>query len=652
MKMAALPLLLCLAQNFIFAADSLPPLTGLPPQTVEQLWAGYDPNKEPLEVEVVHEWTRNGITTRMLVYTIGTFKGVKSRMGAYYAFPAQAGGKMPGLLYMHGGGQRAQRETVEAAAENGYAAISINWGGKAMDDQNPGDAGTDWGAVDATQTTHNTHYNSLAPDAKTLDSVESPRNSNWYLIVIGARRALTFLQQQPQVDPQRLGVAGHSMGGKLTVMTAGTDSRVKAAVPSCGGTGRGLADLNGVPPTNAQTLSFETIDDIPYLRRITCPILYTGPQNDFNGHLDNLYANWQVLSEKSPRFSISPHFNHRHLPEAAFAGPHFFDVYLKGEGSYPNTPELKVDLHTADHVPQATLKPDRADDVVTVQIFYTIDPQAVTCFWRSAAATRHGNEWTATCPTISTELPMRVMANVFYRLPKPIVGPPWEAKSPETFLVSSWGKDFAAADLQSAGVKATESVERLIQGHFEDWRDWYQLSPDNPVHHQAITRKIKDPKWRGPDAASLTIDVLDPTGGELALTFEMNGWNAYVGSKQGSYYAAKPIAKSSDWQTIQFTLADLKPFDEKSAPNAVSWQYLTELGLVGQVHDKGQKQAIAGSAWTSQRQIRNLRWVGGEYPKRMLLPGGKISEQELQRTFQAEITKSVEQEKRDANGTK
>jgi dipeptidyl aminopeptidase/acylaminoacyl peptidase len=47
---------------------------------------------------------------------------------------------------------------------------------------------------------------------------------------------LTFLERRPEVDPQRLGVEGHSMGGKLTVMVAGIDPRVQAAAPSCGGT--------------------------------------------------------------------------------------------------------------------------------------------------------------------------------------------------------------------------------------------------------------------------------------------------------------------------------------------------------------------------------------------------------------------------------
>ena len=79
----------------------------------------------------------------MLVYTVGTFQGQKSRRGAYYAFPANRSGTVPGILQMHGGGQRAQSETVEAAAANGYACIAINWGGNRMQDQQPGDPGTD-----------------------------------------------------------------------------------------------------------------------------------------------------------------------------------------------------------------------------------------------------------------------------------------------------------------------------------------------------------------------------------------------------------------------------------------------------------------------------------------------------------------------------
>jgi dienelactone hydrolase len=48
--------------------------------------------------------------------------------------------------------------------------------------------------------------------------------------VADARAALTFLADQPQVDPARLAVAGISLGGAHAVATAALDRRVKAAV--------------------------------------------------------------------------------------------------------------------------------------------------------------------------------------------------------------------------------------------------------------------------------------------------------------------------------------------------------------------------------------------------------------------------------------
>ena len=116
--------LIILPQYCAFSEDPFPPLAGRPPQNLDALWICYDPAKEPLDVQIVHEAEKEGITTRMLVFTVGTFKNVPSRMGADFA----------------------RRETVEAAAANGYAAITINSSGKPMESQNPGDAGTDWGA--------------------------------------------------------------------------------------------------------------------------------------------------------------------------------------------------------------------------------------------------------------------------------------------------------------------------------------------------------------------------------------------------------------------------------------------------------------------------------------------------------------------------
>ena len=99
------------------------------PKTVAALWSDFDPRKEPVDAKTVREWKDDGITYRYVTFHIGTFKGRKARMAAFYAFP-QSKDKLPGLLHLHGGGQRAFLHEVKYYAERGYACLSINWGGR------------------------------------------------------------------------------------------------------------------------------------------------------------------------------------------------------------------------------------------------------------------------------------------------------------------------------------------------------------------------------------------------------------------------------------------------------------------------------------------------------------------------------------------
>ncbi len=634
-----------LAAHVLIGADSFPPLeNGKVPQTTQELWAGYDPSSEPLDVQVLQEWKGKyegkDITTQLLTYTVGTFKGQASRMAAYYAYPSGAAGKVPGLVEIHGGGQTASRGTVEQMAANGYACVSINWGARPLPELKPGDPNTDWGAVDATQTTHVGSFFTIAPDPKTIDTVPSPRNNNWFLVTIAGRRALTFLEQQPVVDSARLGVFGHSMGGILTTMVTGTDPRVKVSVPSVGGSGDFVPEDAKRPGAGyrdriKEALYFATVDEAAVIPNIKCPILYMGPHNDFNCNYDLLNANWRKIPADLVHFSISPHLNHRHIDEAEFTRVHFLNTVLLGDGKFPATPKLEVNLKTSDGVPVATLSPDSPDQARNVQIYYSVNPHALTRFWRRAETVREGDHWTAKLPITSTGMPLFVMGNVFYPLPKPLIGPPHLRKSPENFLVSSWEQVFEPKDLQAAGVKETSSFDSMIQESFADWGDWYQLGPKF-----ASTRKLTDPKWMGPDGAELAIDVLDPEGGDFLVVFDVNQWGAYANLKTGKYYALVPLQKTADWQTLKIPLAEVKPIDPKTPPIS-SWQGITELVFTV-------AEGPAKGTWPAARQFRNLRWEGGTHTKPPLMPGGNISEEEYKRLFQQSIDQSVQLEKKDA----
>ena len=206
------------------------------PQSVADLWADFDPRRDPLEVEPVRERKENGGVFRRVRFLIGNFKGKPARMAAFYGFPEgvdgkSADGRRRAVMHMHGGGQRAFLEEVRTYVGRGYAALSVNWDGREMEESQPGDLNTDWGTVDPTQQNVPGYFN-LLPGEKQLVDHESPKNCNWYLLTIGCRRGITFLEQQPEVDPQRIGIYGHSNGGNLTLYVAGTDARVKVAAPS------------------------------------------------------------------------------------------------------------------------------------------------------------------------------------------------------------------------------------------------------------------------------------------------------------------------------------------------------------------------------------------------------------------------------------
>jgi hypothetical protein len=178
--------------------ESLPPLVdGIAPKNYDELWAGYDPRKEPLDVEVLHEWEKDGVVMRVVRFRVGIFKGKKAMFAGIYGFPKDAK-NLPSLVQIHGGGQSASENAVFTNAKRGYATLSLAWAGriaagpysvnhdgvKLFHEGKTGNPNyrvtTDWGAIDAY---HNpcrnkeTKFASTKPTPWSLDAVDSPRNN-------------------------------------------------------------------------------------------------------------------------------------------------------------------------------------------------------------------------------------------------------------------------------------------------------------------------------------------------------------------------------------------------------------------------------------------------------------------------------------------
>lgn len=82
-------------------------------------------------------------------------------------------------------------------------------------------------------------YVTLAPDYVTFGDYDIEACPEGYVSgtmkgIYNHRRALDVLQSLPQVDGDRLGSIGHSLGGHSTLFVAAFDERIKVAVTSCG----------------------------------------------------------------------------------------------------------------------------------------------------------------------------------------------------------------------------------------------------------------------------------------------------------------------------------------------------------------------------------------------------------------------------------
>ncbi len=520
-----------------------------PPQTVAETWAQFDAKAEPLEVETIRAWQEDAIPLRHIRYVVGTFEGRKTRVAAYYALP-HSGHDLPAIVQVHGGGQRAQTQTVKFWASHGYAAIAVNWGENPISDH-PGDPNTDWAGIPAGFLDPK-HHNDVSPGEGTMYDVPHPWNSSWLLYAAAARRAVTFLETQPEVDAGRIGLTGHSMGGRLTVLTA-IDPRIKAASPSVGGSGYLYEDIRGVPGSARRMqadleLYNRTVDCRSYWPLIRSPLLFLGATNDFNSPMEKVMQGFCTLPQANGGLAFAPHMNHRFTSEAYASRVRWFQAQLKGGFDFPRTPGASWTLKTDDGVPIFRVTPDTAGQparqISNVQIFYGYARDPRTRFWRAADVKQRGADWMGTCPVMELDEPLFAFANVTYRVDEEIHLPAGYRATRE-FTVTSVGLDAAPQQLRAAGVRPTVQRQRLIDDFRRGWEDWSLVAADNPHHWNFETHKVNDPAWFGPRGAALGFEIeTTAPGNTLAVIMETDGWRGYTGRKSLRYTALVDLPKA------------------------------------------------------------------------------------------------------------
>ena len=620
-KVFVFPALLFFSILAVQGKETLPILTNEQiPQTHFEMWEGFDPRSESLETEILREWEQDQVVLRIVRYRIGFFKGTKAMMAGVYGFPkGGVGEKNPGLLQIHGGGQYADYKAVLTNAKRGYATLSIAWAGRISAPNyrvSPNEVKlfwdgkikdpkyritTDWGALDAYHAPSRygkDAFPSIPVENWTMDPVESPRNNSWFLITLAARRGLTFLERQPQVDPAKLGVYGHSMGGKLTVLTAGSDKRVIAAVPSCGG----ISDRYSSNP-----LHLATVSDPPSLKKISCPIVFLSPSNDFHGRINDLRTAITEIPAKQWRITCSPHHNHQDTPEYEVLTQLWFDQYLKKSFKFPQTPSLNMILGRGE-IPFVTLGLDETG-MKEVDVYYTQQGQIYgkkdnsnntkNRFWHHAKVFKSKGKWSTELPIFSLESPLWVYANVTYELPKPISGAGYYygEYTADRFVLSSLMQTASPSDLKASQIKASMKRQEVIEDFRGSWeKEWFNYKP---AEWGLSTHKVYDPVWKAPANAKLGFEAYSDQPNKLVVRLD-------------SYAVEVPLKNGGQVNKIQLEFSDFRNVEGKPLNG---WDGIKELRFsktetLRPARGSEAKPKKLGSQWEGEGpKIQNLRWV-------------------------------------------
>lgn len=158
----------------------------------------------PLKARVLKTTKRDGIITQEVMFHAEKDGNKSVDIFAFYSYPAR-GKKLPAFVWIEGGLAPARAYRTEFGARRGYATLAIDF-------PQPG-------------------YRSTGNYPINLGMYigENPKQAPIYHGAVALLRAVSFLEAQPQVDKNRIGMAGSSWGGFYTTLMTGVDPRIKAS---------------------------------------------------------------------------------------------------------------------------------------------------------------------------------------------------------------------------------------------------------------------------------------------------------------------------------------------------------------------------------------------------------------------------------------
>ncbi len=491
-----------------------------------EIWKDYDPNKGDFQEKTIKQWEQDGNLFRDS-YISAYVNGQTIRVYCKYGYP-KGRTKLPALLSVHGwmGAANINRDFLK----KGYAVMAYDYCGKS------GDRPQYTKYPEALK-----HGNMQRPNPVWAKSTDPKTNSDYIWIAI-SRRVLSYLEQQKEIDRDRIGASGYSYGGTM-IWSLGADPRTKAVV-SFHGVGWNVYwrdrriwkyDLskNQPGPNEAQQVYLAGIAPQAYAPYINCPALVLNGTNDHHGGHERGHDTLKALPDGIPYAVAHQARGHHNTEKLGKNHELWLDKYVKGEDIFwPKNPRSKIVLGK-EGIPEFICTPASPEQVASVTIYYALkNPCSFSRNWRNTGIARRGNTWTARLPVMSVDDYLFGFANIRYKTPI-VLSTDFEAVIPAT-LGKAVATDKPSTIIYQGQDGAGMWHPDVIPAEGPQGIKGFRPSRD---HHLASTQP-SDPKWRAPKGARLSFKVHTRT----PVTFEVYGGDHWRQEIQ--------LPGSEQWQTI------------------------------------------------------------------------------------------------------
>ena len=203
----------------VVSANDLPPVGQLQ-RELAHLWDGNTIGCQPLEPQIVYSESNKAGYPGYEIEGI-YLNGVQADAGTdriffYYSRPKNGIGKLPVFIELTGG---AKDETANVWMASALKCAVVH---------------VEYRCTDARFRSKWAGYPRPGQPTPTMQDMSSLRNNALYRIVSGTRRVIDYLSARPEVDTANIGCGGGSMGGYLTLLLAGVDTRIRFGVNELG----------------------------------------------------------------------------------------------------------------------------------------------------------------------------------------------------------------------------------------------------------------------------------------------------------------------------------------------------------------------------------------------------------------------------------